>query len=140
MEERGRIIEALEKLHIDVVDTMFMDEAIGYNHPGLFYLAKSIDAMANVDAVYFAEGWNFARGCKIERRIAEDYGVKILEPEFLFEKPKVNYRDAMRSMEAATMDCSDEEILIKNLESGNFVCKDLRKYCKGGELSEFIDK
>ena len=100
MIERERIIEAFEKLHIDVVDTMFMDEAIGYNHPGLFYLAKSIDAMANVDAVYFAENWSTARGCRIERKICESYGVKALESDFLFEKPKpvirsVDHEDAI---------------------------------------------
>ena len=135
MIERERIIEALEKLHIDVVDTMFMDEAIGYNHPGLFYLAKSIDAMANVDAVYFADGWNFARGCKIERRIAEDYGVKILEPEFLFEKPKIGVRD----YEAKPMNC-ENLVLGKHDENGEFRRKCFETYYKGGELSEFIDK
>ena len=114
---------------------MFKEEAVGYNHPGLFYLAKSIDAMANVDAVYFAENWSTARGCRIERKICENYGVKALESDFLFEKPKPN----VRSFEPTTMDC-ENLVLGKHDENGEFRRKCFETYYKGGELSEFVDK
>lgn len=39
--------------------------------------------MGQVDAVYFARGWQLNRGCRIERQIAQDYGVKILHTDFL---------------------------------------------------------
>ncbi len=74
-------------MHIEVENTYFKDEAENYIHPGLFYLAKSINAMGNVDAVFFAKGWRLARGCKLEYDIAKAYGVKILEYDFL-EEPK----------------------------------------------------
>ena len=75
-------------LHIDVADTLFEEEADGYIHPALYYISKSIHAMANCDAVYFAKGWQSAPGCCIERKIAEQYGVKILPDDFL-EEPVV---------------------------------------------------
>ena len=58
-----------------------------YNYPALYYLAKSIDVIGKVDAVFFAKGWQLARGCKIEREIAKAYGVKILDYDFI-EEPK----------------------------------------------------
>ena len=42
------------------------------------YLALSIAKMSEADAVYFCKGWSKARGCKIERQIAESYGYEIL--------------------------------------------------------------
>ena len=66
-----------------MVNTLFDEEVVGYNRPALFYLAKSIDMIGQVDAVYFTEDWRSARGCRVERKICEEYGVKILDPEFL---------------------------------------------------------
>lgn len=39
--------------------------------------------MGRVDAVYFANDWQKARGCRIERMIAREYGIKILDTDFL---------------------------------------------------------
>ena len=52
----------------------------------LYYLGRSIDLIGTVDAVYFAPGWRTARGCIIERRVCEEYGVKILDEDFLLPK------------------------------------------------------
>lgn len=38
--------------------------------------------MADADLVYFAKGWEDARGCMIERECAVQYGVPILEPDY----------------------------------------------------------
>lgn len=38
----------------------------------------SIAKMSEVDAVYFCKGWSHARGCKVERQVAENYGYEIL--------------------------------------------------------------
>lgn len=54
-----------------------------YNKPALYYLAKSIDMIGKVDAVYFAKEWSYARGCQIERLICKSYDVKILDDNFL---------------------------------------------------------
>lgn len=91
-EERADIIKRFKELHIDVLDTIIEETADPktYNeyHPALFYMAKSIEFMARVDAVYFAKGWQEAKGCRLEREIAKTYNVKILDEEFLYPMPQ----------------------------------------------------
>ncbi len=41
-------------------------------------LAKSIEFIADVDAVVFMKGWENARGCKIEYEVAKNYGKFIM--------------------------------------------------------------
>lgn len=84
--ERERVIEKFNKLHIEVVDTIFTDEAPKDSNEAVHYLAKSIDAMKYIDAIYFMKDWQMARGCKVERKVAEEYGIKILDTDFLEEK------------------------------------------------------
>lgn len=45
----------------------------------LIYLGRALERMAVADYVVFGEGWENARGCKIERQCAEQYGIPILE-------------------------------------------------------------
>lgn len=86
LENWNKLKLQFDKLHIDVLNNIFDDkpqECNSYYTPQLFYLARSINLIGQVDAVYFAEGWKDARGCLIERQICEKYGVKILEKDFL---------------------------------------------------------
>lgn len=74
------------KLHIEVVDSFITDEIEGSNYPGVYYLGRTLmKFMHNVDAVYFDDGWIEARGCRIENAVCQEYGIKILTPDFLFE-------------------------------------------------------
>lgn len=41
-----------------------------------FRLAKAIDVLAEADIVYFCPDWEDARGCKIERQCAVEYGIE----------------------------------------------------------------
>ena len=59
------------------IDTVFDDPDYDFNDP-LYYLGKSITAMAEADIVVFARGWENARGCLIEYDCARKYGVPIL--------------------------------------------------------------
>lgn len=64
----------------EVIDTLCFDE-LGevYKVPNLYYLAKAIDKMGkNVDLVFFAPGWNTARGCNIEFEVCKRYQIDIL--------------------------------------------------------------
>lgn len=93
-EERKELIKKFNKMHIEVVDTYFRDEpedTEGYNQPALYYLAESIDILGKVDAIYFVENWRSARGCRVERKVAEEYGIKILDYTF-FEDQVENTR------------------------------------------------
>ena len=50
-------------------------------HRSVWYLAKSLEIMAEADVVLFMKGWEEARGCQIEHEVAKQYGIKIKYPE-----------------------------------------------------------
>ena len=81
--EYNDIGEKFKKLHIEVVDTYFTDDITNISRSGIYFLAKSILAMEDVDAVYFADGWRNARGCEIEHQVCMKYGIKTLYSDFL---------------------------------------------------------
>lgn len=41
-------------------------------------LGMSITMMASADLVIMAEGWEEARGCRIEKQCADDYGITVM--------------------------------------------------------------
>ena len=38
-------------------------------------LGMSIELMSDADLVIFSPGWNYSRGCRIEHRVCQDYGI-----------------------------------------------------------------
>lgn len=44
----------------------------------LWYLGESIKLLGSADVVVFAPGWENARGCRIERQCAIEYGKEML--------------------------------------------------------------
>ena len=91
-EERKAIIEKFNNMHIEVIDTIFTEEVPQSNNAGVYYLGKSIQEMSKVDAIFMCDGWKGARGCRIERQIAQDYGIKILYEDFFVNKPELATR------------------------------------------------
>lgn len=89
-EIQKRKIEAesylLKQGHV-VVNTLFSDEWYEQNNVSsknnipLFFFSKSLEKMADCDAVYFLKGWENARGCRLEHQVAEAYGLNIMEEE-----------------------------------------------------------
>lgn len=75
--ERERITDILANDHISVVETRFSFPPFIAKNMGLYCLAKSIEAMANVDLVYFCRGWKHNRGCRIEYYAAIEYGLPV---------------------------------------------------------------
>ena len=81
--ERERAIrEATEYIGepVEIIDSFFKDAP--HDAKPLWFMAESIRLMADADLVYFAKGWKDARGCRIERECAVQYGVSILEPDY----------------------------------------------------------
>jgi Asp-tRNA(Asn)/Glu-tRNA(Gln) amidotransferase A subunit family amidase len=78
-EERAAVVARLTADGYEVVDTVFPNFKNEGNIP-LKYLAKALEAIADVDAVYFMDGWKEARGCRIEHLVCEEYGVKTILP------------------------------------------------------------
>lgn len=73
--ERKRVTDKLESLGWEVVDTLFKESPEKNCNVPVYYLAKSIDAISKVNAVLFMNGWEKARGCKIEHEICLQYNI-----------------------------------------------------------------
>lgn len=67
---------ALQTDDVEVLDTY--RGAYTDKHP-LRLLAWALEKMADADAVIFAPGWRDARGCRVERLTAAEYGLPILD-------------------------------------------------------------
>lgn len=85
--DRNRAVAKLESLGYEVINTLFTDEWYskesmeerGVVQVPLCFLAKSLENMCLCHAVFFVEGWENARGCMIERMVAEKYGLTIID-------------------------------------------------------------
>ena len=71
--EQARRVYADHKL--EIIDSYFTDYIPEGKRKALKYLAKSIELLADADAIVFAPGWEFARGCKIEQECAKAYDI-----------------------------------------------------------------
>ena len=130
---RNKAIEHIERLGYKVVNTLFTDEwysdssmkEIGVENIPLYFLAKSLEYMSLCDVVYFCDGWEDARGCRIEHDAAEEYGLDIIyaededEPEATLTDEQKTFMEGMNHTETvldvyfdmildAWSDCSDE--------------------------------
>lgn len=82
-------IKHLTENGYEVVNTLFTDEWYskekiaerGVVQIPLCFMAKSLEIMSLCHAVYFAKGWENARGCRIEHEAAKAYGLEILYEE-----------------------------------------------------------
>lgn len=83
---RDNAIAELEGMGYEVVNTLFADiKLVGDSmdecdvvHVPLCYLGKSIERMSMCNAVYFCNGWENARGCRIEHDAAVAYGLEVI--------------------------------------------------------------
>ena len=65
---------SLENDNVELIKNFLSDDL-----PPLVCLAENLKLMAMADYVAFADGWEEARGCKIERLCAEQYGIGIID-------------------------------------------------------------
>lgn len=74
---RTKAIEQLAALGYELENTLFdnLEVRSTVKNIPLFYLANSILVMSRCDAVYLCDGWENARGCKIEHAAATAYGL-----------------------------------------------------------------
>jgi hypothetical protein len=81
LEKRNQIIlEVRDKFgtsaYIEVIDNFFQN--CPHEARPLWFLAKSLEFLSTADIVYFADGWDQYRGCKIEHECAVQYGIEII--------------------------------------------------------------
>lgn len=61
---------------VEVLDSFF--QGAPHDAKPLWFLGESLKVMADADVVYFAPGWEDARGCKIEYQAALAYGLNVI--------------------------------------------------------------
>ena len=94
LEERKNIVNKFNNMHIEVIDTFYTEDiSEECNNDGVYLLGKSIKDMSKADALFMCEGWRDSRGCRIERQVAQDYGIKILYEDFFINKPEIATRE-----------------------------------------------
>ena len=110
---RDKAIRHLDRLGYKVVSTLFKDgwynnsdmKDRGVMNIPVYYLARSLESMSFCDAVYFCDGWEDARGCRIEHDVAEEYGLDIIyaedeeEPEAPLTDEQKTFLDGMKQTE-----------------------------------------
>ena len=77
--EREQFVKDLKKYlgeDINILDTIFH---FAEDVPSLVYLGRSLEVLAKSDLAVFMDGWENARGCKIEHQAAKDYDIPTLE-------------------------------------------------------------
>lgn len=82
-ERRERAAEALEAMGYEVEDTVFdfeqaMLDELRVANEAVYYFSASIEAMSMCDAVCFLDGFEKARGCRLEHEVAVAYGIEVL--------------------------------------------------------------
>lgn len=70
-EEAAKKATSLVKRDMEVIDSYIQDAPEGAKP--LWFLGKSLELMSDADVVYFAEGWQKARGCQLEYECARAY-------------------------------------------------------------------
>ncbi|MDO5067635.1 MAG: DUF4406 domain-containing protein [Propionibacteriaceae bacterium] len=50
----------------------------GIPNPAAWHIGAAIQRLAAANALYLAPGWETARGCRIERAVAEAYGIPVI--------------------------------------------------------------
>lgn len=77
--KREQFVKDLKKYlgeDINILDTIFH---FAEDVPSLVYLGRSLEVLAKADLAVFMDGWENARGCKIEHQAAKDYDIPTLE-------------------------------------------------------------
>ena len=76
-ERKQLIADAAVALQTDDIRPLDTLHRTGKAKP-LAMLGRSVEQMAEADAVIFAPGWKDARGCRVEHLAAAEYGLKII--------------------------------------------------------------
>ena len=80
LKERLKAIKEAENVlneQVEVIDSFF--QSAPANVKPLWFLGKSLELLSNADIAYFADGWQNARGCKIEHECCLQYDIPVIE-------------------------------------------------------------
>lgn len=80
---RKAAVETAEELFgekYDLIDSFFENAPV--DTKPLWYLGESLKLLSAADLVIFVPGWQDARGCRIEKICAEEYGIPFIAISF----------------------------------------------------------
>lgn len=80
--QRAVVVASLEAEGHEVVDTVFTGTPPESGSQALWHLGKALQTLSTVDAVYFMDGWDQARGCRIEYEACVFYGKTAMNAEW----------------------------------------------------------
>ena len=75
--EREKIIARIKELYgddIEIIDSFF-ENAPAQANP-LWFLSKSFEKLSTADVAFFAQGWENARGCRMEYLACREYDIE----------------------------------------------------------------
>ena len=77
-EERDKAFALISKAleECELIDSLIQED-LDENHPGLKCLSKSIEMLDDAVGAWFLEGWQYARGCRIEHACCLAYGIPV---------------------------------------------------------------
>lgn len=79
LREREKAIQKAKEVcgeEVEVIDSFF--QSAPADAKPLWFLGKSLELLSTANIVYFAPGWNEARGCKIEHECAVKYEIDVI--------------------------------------------------------------
>ena len=93
---------------VEIIDSFFKDAP--HDAKPLWFLGKSFELLSTADACVFAKGYEKARGCVMEHKACENYGIGVFEYGNQVEIEKVEYQN-------------DEKLLVIHFKNKEESCK-----------------
>jgi len=79
--ERERAIDNIKAKYpnenVEILDSFF--EGAPHNVKPLWFLGKSFEILSNADLAYFIGDWKNYRGCCMEHKACEEYGIETID-------------------------------------------------------------
>jgi hypothetical protein len=79
--ERERAVQVIKEKYPDtdiyILDSFF--EAAPHQAKPLWFLGKSFEILSNADLAYFIGDWKNYRGCCMEHKACEEYGIETID-------------------------------------------------------------
>lgn len=110
IEEMHKIAEIAFGEELEVIDSFFESNDMAVKHWPIYYLSKSIEAMANADYFIGTDSWHddmyLFRGCDVERNIARYYDIPSIS---LNVRDYAFFKDVVTPIREEYLTCDTED-------------------------------
>ena len=81
LQERYKAVDRIREKYpnedIEILDSFF--ESAPHDAKPLWFLGKSFEVLSNADLAYFIGDWRNYRGCCMEHKACEEYGIETID-------------------------------------------------------------